>query len=98
MRFLAHVLAIDPRNGCADTDRDRIGNEGEVPDRDEDVHRIDHGDRYAALGWPAEGRAAGPLGEARRRGEANERGNRQRPLHRTTTTPFMNGCGVQWKA
>src|SRR5437868_7726186 len=75
--------------------------EHKVADRDDVVHRVDDGDGHAALRGAAHDRCRAAL---RKAGERECTPNRpdyhQQPLHGclTTTTAFMNGWGVQWKA
>src|SRR5437899_9514236 len=77
----------------------------EVLDRDDIVHRVDDRDGHSALGrrvdrWPRT--AVGEAGHRERAYNTARRAaeDRYEPLHGclTTSTPFMKGCGVQWKA
>src|SRR6266568_7339066 len=74
--------------------------EGKIPDRNDVVHRIDDGDRHAALRGAAN-RTRAPLRKTRDHRQACQREHSNaEALHGCLTMmrAFMKGCGVQWKA
>src|SRR5438093_3640335 len=91
------ILAIQPRDRRPRRNRQRIRMEREIADRDDEMRRVDDRDRHAAFtrdSWPR-----APLRETSSAYEQEEERRSIRGRHGclTTTTPFMNGCGVQWK-
>src|SRR5436853_5444167 len=75
--------------------------ERKVADRDDVMHRVHDGDGNASLCGRDDGGTRAPLREAgERECTPNRPDYHQKPLHGclTTTTAFMNGWGVQWKA
>src|SRR6266850_3760765 len=75
--------------------------ECEVTDRDDVVHRVDDRDGHTALRGAGDDRTRAPLRKAGDNRQACQREHSDdEALHGclTTTTAFMNGWGVQWKA
>src|SRR3989442_14527332 len=100
MRLLSDILAIHPGDRRADRNGERMGMKGEISDRDDEMQRIDHRDRHPAFRW-ASHRTRASLREAREGDCAPHRAEyHDEAFHGclTTTSAFMNGCGVQWKA
>src|SRR5213075_1179800 len=78
----------------------------EIPNRDDVVHRIDHRHWHATFGRGGRAWSCAAVGKTRQRDRTAADGAEQQreslPCgchgHLTTTTAFMNGCGVQWNA
>src|SRR5438477_4072134 len=103
VRLLSDVLAVHPRHGGAHRHFDRVRMKYEVSDGDDKVRRINNSD--GDLAFPRAG-GAGASAAVRKTGD-NDSARAQHhercfegEIHGclTTTTPFMKGCGVQWKA
>src|SRR2546427_9854350 len=99
MRLLPDIFAVHPRHRRAHGDSDRIRMERKIADRDEVVHRVDHRDRHTALGGRVDPGTGATIRETSSTHEQEEERRLICGSHGclTTTTPFMNGCGVQWK-
>src|SRR4029077_10236260 len=91
---------VHPRDRRARRDFERIRMKAKVPDRDNKVCRVD--DRNGDRALP--GNVYWPRAALREAGEGDGAGDgaqsHHEPFHGclTTTTAFMNGCGVQWNA
>src|SRR6266446_2772111 len=101
MWLLRWRFAVHPGDRRADRYLERIGMEGKVADRDEVMQRVDDGHGHAALRRAPDGWSGAAVREAGE-GDCGADGAhyQHEPFHGclTTTTAFMNGCGVQWKA